>query len=317
MCVPSRISAIARATWKPALPMAAASSRSSMSPSSDVRPSGMAMPSIAPVATGDQQRGQRSRRPRRPAGGGCRRARRSREAPDVAAVGLLGQRRVDHVAAGIRRGRQGGIDRRLGRASRDRRHASAVRATPWRAAAPVAVLDGHEGRALPAPPVPVERDLAEPEAARVGDRPSGARTAARARGRAAASQLEAFGVGEHAKHAGQRILAGTRHGMRRRSDGTAATSRKPFSACAARTSSISRVCCQRWRRLASRVASAAAMRAGERRRELAQRRRREPGQQGRGVERRTSSSAVISARIWSARTRQRRGRRCLGAAAAG
>ena len=82
------------------------------------------------------------------------------------------------------------------------------------------------------------------------------------------------------------------------------TSRKPFSACAARTSSISRVCCQRWRRLASRVVSAAAMRQaigtdGS------------PSAAGESRASRvsvscacTSLSAVISARIWLARTRR-------------
>ena len=179
------------------------------------------------------------------------------------------------------------------------------------------VLDGDEGRALPAPPVAVERDLAEAEAARGG---IGLQPLEQRRLHAVVQrrpELEAFGVGQHAEHAGQRILAGPRDqdGRGRTEQDDVAQALSAHARPAPRRSPASAASAAR--RLASRLVSAAAMRQAIGADELAQRGRREPGQQGLGVDR----LHIVVARDLGAdlvgEDEARRGRRGLGAAAGG
>lgn len=70
--------------------------------------------------------------------------------------------------------------------------------------------DGQEGGAFLFPPVPIQRDLAEPEAVGVGEPAQAIEQRGGGVVRRWQAQLEAFGLGDHGQGAGKRILSGGR-----------------------------------------------------------------------------------------------------------
>ena len=204
------------------LPTAAATSSSSMSTQqATAGPSGMAMPRIAPVATGDQQaRQRRCRRGDQQALDIAARADDARSARARAVGHALGQRCVEHVAAAAAASRPAAASiGRLGAASAGSIGAPARGGASTTASGrPLAASIGQEWRAFLASTTSPSRAISrkrKPLALR--DTVPAARTVARRRSSfGGARRSKSSRLGDDGQRVGQRILAGMQDRLRRR-----------------------------------------------------------------------------------------------------